>query len=110
MSVTFKTLIQAKNAETAQTAQYTATTFRAAIDKLTATNTSTSTITLTVNMPPAGGSASASNTIIKARQIAPSECYTCPEMVGQIVEVGGSISTLASATGLTISCAGREFS
>ena len=110
MAITFKTLIPAKDTETVQTPQYTATTFRAAVDKMTTTNTGAATATLTVNLLPSGGTAGASNTIIKARQIAAGECYLCPEMVGQIVEVIGSISTLASAAGITIACAGREFS
>jgi hypothetical protein len=44
-----------------------------------------------------------------ARSIAPDETYTCPELVGQALEPGGFISTIASAaTSLTIRASGRE--
>ena len=41
--------------------------------------------------------------------VAAGETYTCPEVVGQILEAGGFISTLAgSATSITIMASGRE--
>ena len=53
----------------------------------------------------------ASNLIIDARTIVPDETYTCPELVGQALDVGGFISTLAgTATSLTIRASGREIS
>lgn len=109
MAVTPKVLIPAKQAEAVQTAQYTATAVKAIIDKFTVTNTSANNVTLSVNLVPALGTASASNLIMDARAIAPDETYTCPELVGQVIEAGGFISTLASAaTSLTIRCSGRE--
>jgi hypothetical protein len=43
------------------------------------------------------------------RAIAPDETYTSPELVGQALEPGGFISTIASAaTSLTIRASGRE--
>jgi hypothetical protein len=43
------------------------------------------------------------------RAIAPDECYTAPELVGQALEPGGFISTIASsAAALTIRASGRE--
>jgi len=109
MAVTILNIIPRKQAENAQTTQYTATNCKTIIDKFTVTNTSTSNVNFSVNLVASGGAASNSNLIIKTRAIAPSECYTCPELVGQTLEVSGFISTLASAaTSLTISASGRE--
>lgn len=109
MAVTPKVLIPAKQAEAVQTAQYTANAVKAIIDKFTVTNTSGSNVTLSVNIIPNLGSAGADNLIMDARTIAPDETYTCPELVGQVLEAGNFISTLASAaTSLTIRCSGRE--
>lgn len=109
MSVLVKTLIPAKQAENAQTTQYTATNCKAIIDKFTATNTSASNVTLSVNLVTSGGSAGVSNLVVDSRAIAPDETYTFPEIVGQVLESGGFISTIASAaTSLTIRASGRE--
>jgi hypothetical protein len=109
MTVTVRVLIPAKQAENSQTTQYTASNVRAVIDKFTATNTTTSNVTLSVNLVTSGGSASSANLIVDARTIAPDETYTFPELVGQVLEAGGFISTIASAaTSLTIRASGRE--
>jgi hypothetical protein len=109
MSVSVKTLIGAKQAESAQTTQYTATNVKTIIDKFTATNTSVNNVTLSVNLVAFGGSPGIDNLIVDARTIAPGETYTFPELVGQVLESGGFISTLASAiTSLTIRSSGRE--
>lgn len=109
MSVTIKQLIPAKQAENAQTTQYTAVACKAVIDKFTVTNTSANNVTLSVNIVASGGSAGNNNLIVKARTILPSETYLCPELVGQALESGSFISTLAgAATSLTIACSGRE--
>lgn len=109
MAVTVKNLIPRKQAENSQTTQYTATNCKAIIDKFTVTNTSAANVTLSVNLVASAGSASDSNLVLKAKSIAPSETYTCPELVGQTLESGGFISTLAgAATSLTISASGRE--
>lgn len=109
MAVTVKNLIPRKQAESAQTTQYTATNCKTIIDKFTVTNTSAANVTLSVNLVASGGSASDSNLVLKAKSIAPSETYTCPELVGQTLEASGFISTLAgAATSLTISASGRE--
>jgi hypothetical protein len=109
MTVIVKVLIPAKQAENSQTTQYTATNVRAIIDKFTVTNTSANNITFSCNLVTVAGSAGASNLIIDARSIVPDETYTCPELVGQALEAGGFISTLASAaTSLTIRASGRE--
>jgi hypothetical protein len=110
MTVTQKVLIAAKFAENAQTTQYsTPASTKAVIDKATVTNTSATAASLSVNLVTTGDSPGAANLIVDARVIAPDECYTLPELVGQVLEAGGYISTLASATSaLTIRCSGRE--
>lgn len=110
MSVIVKTLIPAKQAENAQTTQYTATNCRAIIDKFTATNTSAGNVTISVNLVSSGDSVGVSNVVTITRSIAPGEPYTFPELVGHSLEPGGFISTIASAaTSLTIRASGREF-
>jgi hypothetical protein len=109
MTVTVKVLIPAKQAENIQTTQYTANNAKAIIDKFTVTNTSAGNETISVNLVTSGDIPSASNLIIDARSIAPDETYTCAELVGQALEAGGFISTIASAaTSLTIRASGRE--
>ena len=109
MTVSIKVLIPAKQAENIQTTQYTVTNAKAIIDKFTVTNTSAGNVTFSANLVTSGGSPGASNLIIDARSIAPDETYTCPELVGQALEAGGFISTIASAaTSLTIRASGRE--
>ena len=109
MTVNVKTLISAKQAENAQTTQYTAINCKAVIDKFTATNTSGANATISVNLVASGGVAGTSNLIVDARSIAPNETYTFPELVGQALEPDGFISTLASAAAaLTIRASGRE--
>jgi hypothetical protein len=109
MTVSIKVLIPAKQAENAQTTQYTATNCKTLIDKFTATNTSAGNVTISVNLVTAAGSAATSNLIVDARSIVPDETYTFPELVGQALEPSGFISTIASAaTSLTIRANGRE--
>ena len=109
MSVSVKTLIDAKQAENAQTTQYTAVNCKTIIDKFTATNTSAVNVTLSVNLVGSGGSPGVSNLIVDTRTAAPDETYTFPELVGQVLEPGDFISTLAgAATSLTIRASGRE--
>ena len=109
MTVTVKVLIPAKQAENTQTTQYTAALCKAIIDKFTVTNTSGSTATISVHLVSSGGSAGASNLIVDSRSIAVDETYTFPEIVGQTLESGGFISTIASAaSALTIRASGRE--
>lgn len=109
MSVTVKNIIPRKQAENTQTTQYTATNCKTIIDKFTVTNTTASNVVFSVNLVASGGSAGASNLVLQTRTIVPAETYLCPELVGQTLESGGFISTLAgAATSLTISASGRE--
>jgi hypothetical protein len=66
-------------------------------------------VTISVNLVISGGSAATSNLIVDTRSLAPDETYTFPELVGQVLEPSGFISTIASAaTSLTIRASGRE--
>lgn len=108
MTVTVQNIIPAKQAENAQTAQYTSDGAKTLIDKFTATNVSGTNVDLSVNLVPNAGAASSSNLVVQTRTIAPGETYTCPELVGQVLEDGGFISTLASAaSAITIRASGR---
>jgi hypothetical protein len=109
MAVTIKVLIPAKQAENSQTTQYTAANAKAIIDKFTATNTSAGNVTISVNLVTSTDSPGAANLIVDARSIAPNECYTFPELIGQSLDSGSFISTIASAAAsLTIRSSGRE--
>ena len=109
MTVSIKVLIPPKQAENAQTTQYTATNCKAIIDKFTITNTTAGNVTISVNLVTGGEVAGANNLIMDTRAIAPDETYTCPELVGQALESGSFISTIASAAAsLTIRASGRE--
>lgn len=109
MTATVKNIIPRKQVEVIQTSQYTAVNCKTIIDKFTVTNTSAGNVNFSVNLVAAAGVVGNDNLVLKARAIAPGETYTCPELVGQSLEAGGFISTLAgAATSLTISATGRE--
>lgn len=111
MAVNVTTLIPAKQAENAQTTQYTASGVRAIIDKFTGTNTSAGAVTLSINLVNSGGAAGDSNLIVKSKSLAAGETYTFPEVVGQVLVPGAFISTLAgAAASITIRASGREVS
>ena len=108
MSVNNRVLFEAKDAEAVQTTQFVSANARAIIDKFTAVNTTAGALTLSVNLVVQAGTAGPTNLIVKAKSIAANETYTFPELVGHYLMPGGFISTLASATGLTIRASGRE--
>jgi hypothetical protein len=109
MAVSTRVLIPAKTAENTQTTQYTATNVTTVIDKFTATNYSAIAATISVNLVAASGSAGNDNLIVKAKTLQPSETYTFPELVGQVINPGGFISTIAgTATAINIRASGRE--
>ena len=111
MTVTAKNLVPAKIVEDSQTTQYTANNVTTIIDKFTATNYSSTTATISVNLVTPTGSAGNLNLITKAKSLAPAEVYTFPELVGQILPVGGFISTIASAaSSINMRVSGREIS
>lgn len=108
MTVTVKVLIPSKQAENAQTTQYTATDCKALIDKFTVTNTTGGNVTFAANLVTVGDTAGADNLIL-SKTIPANSTYTCPELVGHTLDDGDFISTIAgAATSLTIRVSGRE--
>ena len=111
MAVIVKVLVPPLQMQATQTTQYTATVVKAIIDKATVTNTDTVNRTFSVNLVTSGGSAGNANLVIDDRTVVPGETYLCQELVGQALEPGGFISTIASsATALTLRISGREIS
>lgn len=111
MATGIQNLIPRKFAEASQTVQYTASNVKAVIDAFTATNTGSVNVNFSVNLVAALDSAANRNLVIDNRTISPGDTYLCPELIGQILNNGGTISTLASvASSITISASGREIS
>ena len=109
MAVTVVNIIPRKLAEAGQTGQYTADGVKTIIDKFTVTNVSASNAVFSCNLIASGGSAGNLNLVLDAKTLIPGETYLCPELVGQVLEDGGIISTLSdTASALTISASGRE--
>ena len=109
MTVNVKVLIPAKTAEAAQTTQYTATGVTTIIDKFTATNYSASAATISVNLVTTGGAAGNVNLITKTKTLQAGEVYTFPELVGQVLNPGDFISTIAgTASAINMRVSGRE--
>jgi len=109
MTVTVKNLIPAKIAEASQTTQYVASGVTAIIDKFTATNYSAVAATISVNLVTLADTAGDQNLITKTKSLQAGEVYTFPELVGQVLQPGGFISTLAgTATSINIRASGRE--
>ena len=109
MAVTPIVLIAAKNAENSQTTQYTSTGLTTIIDKFTATNYTSGPVTLSVNLVTAADTAGNQNLVVKTKTLQAGETYTFPEIVGQILDAGGFISTIASAaTSINIRASGRQ--
>lgn len=111
MTVTATAIIPAKVAENSQVTQYQSTNVRTIIDKFTATNYSASAASLSVNLVTFADTAGNQNLIVKTKTLQPGECFTFPEITGHVLDVGGFISTLASASSsITIRASGRVIS
>ena len=109
MTVTVKNLVPAKTVENTQTTQYTATGVTTIIDKFTATNYSATAATISVNLVTSAGSAGNNNLITKTKTLQPAEVYTFPELVGQVLNPGDFISTIAgTASSINLRVSGRE--
>lgn len=109
MTVTAKVLIPAKIAENSQTTQYTATNVTTIIDKFTATNFSGAAASISVNLVTGSDLAGNQNLITKTKTLQPTEVYTFPELVGQVLSPDAFISTIASAaSAINIRASGRE--
>jgi uncharacterized membrane protein len=111
MTVTVKVLVPAKIVEAAQTTQYTANNVTTIIDKFTATNYSATAAAISVNLVTVSGTAGNLNLISKTKTLQPAEVYTFPELVGQVLNPGDFISTIAgTATAINMRVSGREVS
>lgn len=111
MTVTVKNLVPAVIAAASQTTQYTATNVTTIIDKFTATNYSAAAATISVNLVTNGDTSGNQNLITKTKTLQPAEVYTFPELVGQVLNPGGFISTIAgTAASINIRVSGREVS
>jgi hypothetical protein len=109
MTVTVKNLVPSKDVANSQTTQYTANGVTTIIDKFTATNYSASAATISVNLVTVSFSAGNSNLITKTKTLQPSEVYTFPELVGQVLNPGDFISTIAgTASAINMRVSGRE--
>ena len=109
MTVTVKVLVPAKTVESTQTTQYTSTGVTTIIDKFTATNYSAAAATISVNLVTYSDTSGNQNLIVKTKTLQPSETYTFPEIVGQVLAPGGFISTIAgTASAINIRASGRE--
>ena len=111
MAVSVKVLVPAQTANNAQTTVYTASGVTAIIDKFTATNYSAIAATISVNLVNPGATPSDADLIVKTKTLQAGECYTFPELVGQVLQPSGFISTLAgAASSINIRASGREVS
>lgn len=109
MAVTIVNIIPRKQAALGAETQYTSTSKKCVIDKFTITNTDTAVHLISVFLVASGDSPGVDNCILLDRGIAANETYTCPELVGQVLESNGFISTNADAGSvLTLSASGRE--
>jgi hypothetical protein len=109
MTVTVSVLIPAKIAEASQQTQYTSNGVKTIIDKFTATNFSGSAAVISVNIVTTAGTAGDLNLITKTKTLQPTETYTFPELVGQVLNSGDFISTLAgTAAAINIRASGRQ--
>ena len=111
MPVIAKNLVPAKFVEDAQTTQYIVSSNITAtiIDKFTATNVSGSSATISVNIVTGSDTAGDQNLITKTKTLQPSEVYTFPELVGQVLGAGDFISTIAgTASAINMRVSGRE--
>lgn len=108
MTVTAKCLLESKDAENAQTTQYTSTGLRTIIDKFTGYNHTAGAVTLAVNIVPSAGAAATAN-IVVLKSLAAGETYNFPEIVGQVLNAGDFVSTIAgAAASVSIRMSGRE--
>ncbi|WP_332605480.1 hypothetical protein [Acinetobacter sp. ESBL14] len=108
MTVKIKNIIPTKFLENTDTIQFTAAA-NTTIDKFTVTNTSAAIAKFSCNLVLVGGTASASNLVIKDKEVNVGETYVCPELVGHSLEAGSFINTVAdTASALTVRASGRE--
>jgi hypothetical protein len=111
MTVVAKVLVPAKIMSNAQTTQYTCGVLHTIIDKFTVTNYSAGAVTFSVNLVTSGDTPGNQNLIISNQTLSAGQCYTCPELVGHVLDTNGFISTVAgAASSLEMRVSGREVS
>ena len=109
MTVIVKNLVPGKTVEAVQTTQYVAGNVTTIIDKFTATNYGIAAATISVNLVISAGFSGNENLITKTKTLQPSEVYTFPELVGQVLNPGDFISTIAgTASAINMRVSGRE--
>lgn len=114
MSTTQVNIVPSKHLENTRTTQYTSgsvqgSTVRTLLDKCTVINTSTVAATFSLNLVNASSTVGDSNLLVDERRVEPGEVYDCPEVIGQILQEGQAISTIASAANaLSLRISGRE--
>lgn len=69
----------------------------------TVTNDTAGVIAVTVHVITSGGVASAANKRISARNVAPGETYTCPELIGRVLQPGDFIQALGNGLSMDVS-------
>lgn len=109
-------LLESKIAEAALTTQYTAAdrsvggaalAYRVTIEKFSVSPPPTGSATIAIYIVPKGGTAGASNLVMPAKSLSSTDrAYTCPELVGQVLEPGDFIATNASVANLVIRMSG----
>lgn len=108
MTMTLKSLCRDQVANTATT-YYTATNVTAEIRSATATNDDSSARTLSVHIVPSGGSADATNRLIKTVSIAAGKTRILYELLNKQVPAGGTIQAVAdSASQVLLAIDGME--
>ena len=109
MTVVAKTLVASQYAQNSEAQVYRPNGTRAIIDRFTAVNNSASPAELSVWIVPNGGTTGGGNRMIYQRELASKESYSCPEIIGHVLESGDSLVVLASAGGaIAIRVSGRE--
>lgn len=68
--------------------------YRWRIINATITNDTAGVVNATVHVISSGGAASSANKRISARALAPGETYTCPELIGRVLQEGDFIQAL----------------
>lgn len=111
MATSYTNLIISKQIEASATTQYTATGVIAIIDKMTITNTSSNNVSVDIYIVPSSLSPSDTTIILKDYTLPPGQTYTCPEIVGHVVQTNNKIATNCSASSaVSLLCSGREIS
>lgn len=109
--IAVKQLISPQQLTNATATYYTSTNLLTRIDKLSITNTTGVAVTVTIYLVPNAGAAGNSTTVTSAKSVQAGETWNCPDVVGQVLNIGGTIQAVAGAnTSLTISAAGVTIS